>query len=66
MQFNNLISPERARKAARDLYQFCMQNGCLYCPFCIHENDQHFCQLEKRPRDYDITELIRGGGKEHA
>jgi len=63
MQFNNLIMPDKARRAARDLYQFCMQNGCLYCPFCIHEEDSFICQLEKRPRDYDIVSLISGGKK---
>lgn len=57
MQYDNLIMPDKARKAARILKQYCEQSGCLYCVF--HQNDT--CALKCVPREYDVPPRDLGG-----
>lgn len=57
MQYDNLIMPDKARKAARILKQYCEQNGCLYCVF--HQNDK--CTINCVPREYDVPPRDLGG-----
>ena len=64
MQYDNIIMPEHARKAARILKQYCEQNGCLYCCFYSKEENANFCALKTVPREY--PEQFREGGKHYA
>ena len=66
MQYDNLIMPDKARKAARILRQYCEQNGCMYCCFCIH-NDKlpGYCALSEVPRNYPAEVLSAGEGGKH-
>lgn len=59
MTFGSLIMPDKARKSAAALYQFCCQTGCLYCPFWAH--DTEVCMLEHRPRNYPMIDIMDGG-----
>lgn len=61
MSFSELIMPDAARKAAAKLYQFCLQSGCLYCPF--HDHSSETCMLEHRPRLYPMIDIMDGGKK---
>lgn len=65
MQYDNLIMPDRARKAARTLKQYCEQNGCMYCVFRHKEAGAEYCELNRVPRDYDLP-ARSDGGIEHA
>lgn len=66
MQYDNLIMPDKARKAAATLKQYCEQNGCMYC--CFRSKDPDFCQLQEVPRNYPKEAIMpsREGGKEYA
>ena len=66
MNYDNLITPEKARKAAQILNQFCNQCGCLYCPFAGRDTDEIYCTLEKKPRDYQLPYRDMNGGIHHA
>lgn len=63
MQYDNLIMPDKARKAARVLKQYCEQNGCLYCVF--HDKQADRCMLHDVPRNYNVPARTIGG-KENA
>lgn len=65
MRYDNLIMPDKARKAAATLKQYCEQNGCLYC--CFHDKDLGVCNLIHHPRNYP-EDVIRPseGGKHYA
>lgn len=63
MHYDNLIMPDKARKAARVLKQYCEQNGCLYCVF--HDKQADSCTLNNVPRNYQVTARTIGG-KENA
>lgn len=43
-------SEKEAQQMARDIREYCFAVGCLYCPFCIHENAEIVCRIG-RPRD---------------
>lgn len=63
MHYDNLIMPDKARKAARILKQYCEQNGCLYCVF--HDKEKDSCALNNVPRNFQVTARTIGG-KENA
>lgn len=66
MNYDNLIMPDKARRAARILKQYCQQNGCLYCVFHDKEQAQfNPCTLNCPPRNYKINPRSIGG-KENA
>lgn len=62
MKYDNLIMPDKARKAAAILKQYCEQNGCMYCIFHQKEGNAHYCTLKTVPREYPERE----GGKHYA
>ena len=63
MHYDNLVMPDKARKAARILKQYCEQNGCLYCVF--HDKAADSCSLNRVPRNYEI-QTRKIGGRENA
>lgn len=66
MNYDNLVMPDKARRAARILKQYCQQNGCLYCVF--HDKERAGfdpCMLNCQPRNYKISPRSIGG-KENA
>lgn len=65
MRYDNLIMPDKARKAAATLKQYCEQNGCMYCVF--RNKSPEFCQLSDVPRNYPAEALLPNeGGMNHA
>ena len=62
MQYDNMIMPDRARKAAKTLKQYCEQTGCMYCCFRIRsDNNAGFCGLYEVPRNYPEFKTEEGG-----
>lgn len=63
MQYDNMIMPDRARKAAEILKQYCIQSGCVYC--CFKERTQNGAELcglcHRVPRDYPEFKTEKGG-----
>lgn len=53
MKYDNLIMPDKARRAAMTLKQFCNQTGCVYCTFWNKAGE--VCELQTVPREYKIT-----------
>ena len=55
-QYDNLIMPDKAKKAARILKQYCNQTGCMYCRFALETDIEgqktRFCGLATAPRNY--------------
>ena len=61
MRYDNLVMPDKAKKAAQTLKQYCEQNGCMYCVFYQNEH----CALNCEPRKYNLPPRSMGG-LEHA
>lgn len=64
MLHNNIIAPEKAKRSALILKQYCEQNGCLYCCFYHKEGNANFCALKTVPSEY--PEQFTEGGKHYA